>query len=204
MKDVKSFISTSLNIRPPRGQPAVDRGVSRRHRPTLSDPRPGFDLWTRFSAAGSWNADRRSDHRSPLALAKSLLGTNNRQYPSRMSRPRDCTFRRASSKNSKEVFSLLPQFQTTSSARSERSHPTNRRIWKERPGYLNSRGRWPASSVSASSLKPAQLICSRILIDGRSSRKHRLGAIRLILLNRPNGPPRKDGRILRRFVCPKE
>jgi hypothetical protein len=26
----------------------------------------------------------------------------------------------------------------------------------------------------------------------------------LILLNRPNGPPRKDGRILRRFVCPKE
>jgi hypothetical protein len=26
--------------------PAVDRGVSGRHRPTLSDPRPGFDLWT--------------------------------------------------------------------------------------------------------------------------------------------------------------
>jgi hypothetical protein len=23
--------------------------------------------WTRFSAAGSWNADRRSDHRSPMA-----------------------------------------------------------------------------------------------------------------------------------------
>jgi hypothetical protein len=184
--------------------PAVDRGVSGRHRPTLSDPRPGFDLWTRFSAAGSWNADRRSDHRSPLALAKSLLGTNNRQYPSRMSRPRDCTFRRASSKNSKEIFSLLPQFQTTSSAQSERSHPTNRRIWKERPGYLNPRGRWPASPVSAGSLKPARLICYRILIDGRSSRKNRLGAIRLILLNRPNGPSRKDGRILRSFVCPKE
>src|SRR5262249_48887958 len=39
--------------------------------------------------------------------AKSLLGTNNRQYPSLMSLPSDCTFRRASSKNSKEVFSLL-------------------------------------------------------------------------------------------------
>src|SRR5262245_37755342 len=39
--------------------------------------------------------------------AKSLPGKNNRQYPSRMSRPRDCTFRRASSKNSKEVFPLL-------------------------------------------------------------------------------------------------
>jgi hypothetical protein len=136
--------------------------------------------------------------------AKSLLGTNNRQYPSRMSRPRDYTFRRASSKNSKEVFSLLPQFQTTSSARSERSHPTNRRIWKERPGYLNPRGRWPASPVSAGSVKPARLICSRILIDGRSGRKDRLGAIRLILLNRPNGLSGKDGRILRRFVCPKE
>ena len=57
-----------------------------------------------------------------------------------------------------EVFSLLPQFQTTSSARSERSHPTNRRIWKERPGYRNPRGRWPASPVSAGSLKPARLI----------------------------------------------
>src|SRR5262245_9138592 len=184
--------------------PAVDRGVSGRHRPALSDPRPGFDLWTRFSAAGSWNADRRSDHRSPLALAKSLLGTNNRQYPSRMSRPRDCTFRRASSKNSKEVFSLLPQFQTTSSARSERSHPTNRRIWRERLGYLNPRGRWPASPVSVGSLNPALLICSPILIDGGSSRKNRLGAIRLILMNRLKGPSRKDGRILRGFVCPKE
>src|SRR4030095_13670347 len=176
--------------------PGVFRGLSGSHRPTLSDPRPGFDLWTRFSAAGSWNADRRSDHRSPIALAKSLLGTNNRQYPSRMSRPRDCTFRRASSKNSKEVFSLRPQFQTTSSARSERSHPTNRRIWRERPGYLNPRGRWPASPVSAGSLKPARLICSRILIDGRSSRKNRLGAIRLILLNRANRPTPDDWRSL--------
>jgi hypothetical protein len=26
----------------------------------------------------------------------------------------------------------------------------------------------------------------------------------MILLNRPNGPSRNDGRILRRFVCPKE
>jgi hypothetical protein len=61
-----------------------------------------------------------------------------------------------------------------------------------------------ASPVSAGSLKPARLICSRILIDGRSSRKNRLGAIRMILLNRANGPSRNDGRILRRFVCPKE
>src|SRR5262249_23115595 len=163
-----------------------------------------FDLWTRFSAADSWNANRRSDHRSPLALAKSLLGTPDWQYPPRMSRPRDCTFRRASSKNSKKVFSLLPQFQTTSIARSEFPHLTNRRIWKERPGYLNPRGRWPASPISAGSLKKAQLICSRIQIDGRSSRKNRLGAIWLILLNRPNVPSRNDGRILRRFVCPKE
>src|SRR5262245_17599558 len=71
-------------------------------------------------------ANRRSHHRSPLALAKSIRGTSDRQYPPRMPRPRDCSFRRASSKNSKEVFSLLPQFQTTSSARSELSHPTNR------------------------------------------------------------------------------
>ena len=78
------------------------------------------------------------------------------------------------------------------------------KCWKERPGYLNPRGRWPASPLSAGSMKPARLICSRILIDGRSSRKNRLGAIRLILLNRPNGPSRNDGGILRRFVCPKE
>src|SRR5262249_43828441 len=37
-----------------------------------------------------------------------------------------------------------------------------------------------------------------------SSRKNRLGAIRMILLNRPNGLSQIDGRILRRFVCPKE
>ena len=37
-------------------------------------------------------------------------------------------------------------------------------------------------------MKPARLICSRILIDGRSSRKNWIGAIRLILLNRQNGP----------------
>jgi hypothetical protein len=42
------------------------------------------------------------------------------------------------------------------------------------------------------------------LIDGRSSRKNRLGAIRLILLNRLNCSSRNAGRILRRFVCPKE
>src|SRR5262245_29868894 len=34
-----------------------------------------IDLRTRFSAAGRWNADRRSDHRSPLALAKRLCFT---------------------------------------------------------------------------------------------------------------------------------
>src|SRR5215470_15172851 len=78
------------------------------------------------------------------------------------------------------------------------------KYWKEWPGYLNPRGRWPASPLSAGSMKPARLICSRILIDGGSNRKNRLGAIRLILLNRPNCPFRKDGRILRRFVCPKE
>jgi hypothetical protein len=37
-----------------------------------------------------------------------------------------------------------------------------------------------------------------------SSRKNLPGAIMLILLNRPNGPSRNDGRILRRFVRPKE
>src|SRR5262249_2986425 len=87
--------------------PAVDRGVSGGLCPTLLDPRSRFDLRRRFPATSSWYANRRSHHRSPLALAKSLRGTPNRQYPPRMSRPRDCTLRRASSENSKEVFSLL-------------------------------------------------------------------------------------------------
>src|SRR5262249_53499668 len=82
---------------------ANDRGVSGRLCSRLPAPRPGFDLRTRFSAAGSWNADRRGDHRPTFALAKSILRTPDRQYSPRVSRPRDCTFRRASSKNSKEV-----------------------------------------------------------------------------------------------------
>ena len=54
---------------------ANDRGVSGRLCSTIPDTRPRFDLRTRFSAAGSWNADRRSDHRPSFALAKRVCFT---------------------------------------------------------------------------------------------------------------------------------
>src|SRR5215467_1620829 len=158
---------------------ANDRGVSGRLCSRLPAPRPGFDLRTRFSAAGSWNADRRGDHRPTFALAKSIRRTPDRQYSPRVSRPRDCTFRRASSKNSKEVLSLLPEFQATSITRSELSHTANRRIWKERPGYLNRRGRWPTSPVSTGSLKKARLSCSRLRTDNKSIRNKLRGPIKM-------------------------